>query len=116
MKKKPEIFLKHILGSIGDIEKYTKGISREKFSEDTQIQDAAIRKLEIIGEAVKNLPAALKRKHRNIPWEKIAGTRNILIHEYFGVDLKLVWRIIKKDLPELKNNISKILKDEELAS
>ncbi|MBU0999117.1 DUF86 domain-containing protein [Patescibacteria group bacterium] len=109
--KNPEIFLKHILESIGEIEKYTKKISRDKFFQTTQTQDAVVRRLEIIGEAVKNLPATFRNKYPDIPWKKIAGMRDVLIHEYFGVDLRLVWRIAKKDLPELKNNILKILKE-----
>lgn len=111
MKKDPRIFLKHISECIEVIEKYTKGISRDEFLEDIQAQDAIVRRLEIIGEATKNLPMAFRNKYPTVPWKKIAGTRDIIIHEYFGVDLKLVWRIVKKDLPKLKTQILKILKE-----
>lgn len=109
--KKPEIFLKHILESIDEIEKYTKEIARDEFFQTTQIQDAVVRRLEIIGEAVKNLPATFKNKYPDILWKKISGMRDVLIHEYFGVDLKLVWRVVKKNLPELKKKILKILEE-----
>jgi len=111
MKKKPEIFLKHILESIELIEKYTRKVSQDEFFHNIQIQDAIIRRLEIIGEATKNLPMAFRNKYPTIPWKKIAGMRDIIIHEYFGLDLKLVWKIVKKNLPELKVKILKILKE-----
>ena len=109
MKKDPKIFLKHILESISEIEKYTKDISEEKFSRSTQIQDAVVRRLEIIGEATKNIPIAIKEQYDFIPWKKIAGSRDVLIHDYFSVDLGSVWDTATKDIPELKQNIGKIL-------
>ena len=107
--KKPEIFLQHIFESICDIERYTKGLSASDFHLNTQVQDAVIRKLEITGEAVKNIPKFFKNKQSKIPWQKIAGTRDILIHEYFGVDLNLVWIVVKKELPKLKKEIVKLI-------
>lgn len=112
--KKPEFFLQHIFESIGDIERYTKDLKANDFYKNTQIQDAVIRKLEIIGEAVKNIPKVFKNKHPQIPWQKIAGTRDILIHEYFGVDLNLVWIVVKKELPKLKKEISNLIAIQEL--
>ncbi|MFC1612746.1 DUF86 domain-containing protein [Patescibacteria group bacterium] len=110
MKKDLNIFIEHILESITEIEKYTKNISCAKFLKTTQIQDAVIRRLEIIGEAVKNLPLSLKKQSPYIPWQKIAGLRDVLIHEYFGVDIDLVWKIIKKDLPKFKKEIIELTK------
>lgn len=109
MKKDPKIFLEHILESIAEIEKYIKNISQDKFLQTTQIQDSVVRRLEIIGEAVKNLPFSFRNKHPYISWRKVAGMRDVLIHEYFGVDLGLVWKIVKKDIPQLKKQISELL-------
>lgn len=109
MNKDPLIFIKHIQESINWVEKYTEGLSKDEFFNNIQVQDAVIRRLEIIGEAVKNLPENFKRKSSDIPWEKIAGLRNILIHEYFGIDIKLLWNLLEKDLPNLKNQINKLL-------
>ncbi len=108
-KKDPKIFLEHILESIGRIEDDLDGLSEEKFSRSKTIQDAVVRRLEIIGEAVRNLPDPFRKKHPKIPWKKIAGLRDILIHEYFGVDMELVWKISKKDIPKLKKQIKGFL-------
>ena len=111
MKKDPKIFIEHILESIGEIEKYTKNISKKRFFDSVMIQDAVVRRLEIIGEAVKNLPTSFKNRYPKIPWKKIAGTRDILIHEYFGVNVDLVWKIVNKNIPQLKKQISKLLEE-----
>jgi uncharacterized protein with HEPN domain len=108
-KKDPKIFLKHILESIGEIEKNTKSLSEDEFSTSITIQDAVVRRLEIIGEAVKNLPRSFRNKNTKIPWKEIAGMRDVLIHEYFGVNIDLVWKIAKKDIPKLKKQITELL-------
>lgn len=109
MKKGAKFFIRHILESMERIEEYTKEISKDDFVSSTQLQDAVVRRLEIIGEAVKNMPPKLKEEYLDIPWRQMAGMRDILIHGYFGVDLDLVWSVVKKDLPGLKQKISKIL-------
>ena len=111
MKKKPEIFLKHILDNINLIENSTKNLSREKFKLDRDIIDANVRRVEIIGEAVKNLPQEFKNKYPNLPWRDISGARDKIIHQYFGVNLNIVWDIFREDLPKLKRQITKILKE-----
>jgi len=109
--KNPEIFLRHILDSINEIENYTQDFDSKSFYKAKQTQDAVIRRLEIIGEAVKNLSKSFRDEHEHISWLKIAGIRDVLIHNYFGVDLILVWKIITKDLPTLKRQITDILKN-----
>ena len=112
MKKDPIIFVKHILESIKCIEKYAENLDKKHFVSNTLVQDAVIRRLEIIGEAAKNLPQNFKDKHKDIPWIDIADTRNKLIHHYFGIDLDITWDIIEKELPNLKEKIKDILKKE----
>lgn len=109
MNKDPQVFLKHILESINLIEDNLLELSEEDFLKNIPVQDAIIRRLEIIGEAVRNLPAEIKQSTPNIPWQDIADLRNKLIHEYFGVDARLVWNVIQNDLPPLKEQIQKLL-------
>lgn len=111
MKKNEKIFLAHVLESAEKIENFTKGISKETFENSDLIQDGVARRLEIIGEAVKNIPEDFKKKHPEVEWRKVAGTRDVLIHGYFGVDVNLVWDIAKHNIPELKAKIQKILKE-----
>jgi len=110
MKKNSKIFLTHILDSINLVEEYLKGKSKLDFLNSKQLQDSVIRRIEIIGEAIKNIPNDIKENYSQIPWKEITGMRDILIHQYFGVDLDLTWQVIDKDLPRLKRQISDIYK------
>jgi len=105
------VFLKHIRDAILRIEGYTKKISASRFSKETLIQDAVIRQVEIIGEATKRLSEHVRSQYNTIPWDDIAGMRNKLIHDYFGVDIEKVWLTVQKDIPDLKKQINKILKN-----
>lgn len=101
-------YLKHILEAIAKIERYTAE-GEEAFRSDDRTQDAVIRNFEVIGEAVRNLPEQLKAKYAGIPWRRIAGMRDKLIHQYFGVKLDVVWETVVKVLPEFKTQIAEIL-------
>ena len=107
MKKDIKIFLEHILESIKLIEEYVRDKKKSDFLKSKQLQDSVIRRIEIIREAVKNIPYDYKEKYTQIPWKQIIGMRDILIHQYFGIDLDLTWEVVKSDLPELKKNILK---------
>jgi uncharacterized protein with HEPN domain len=112
MKRDIMLFIDDIIENINLIIDSTKKFSKEEFSGNKDIQDATIRRLEIIGEAVKNIPDSFKEKFQKIKWKEVAGTRDILIHSYFKVDVDKVWEVIKKDIPELKKQIQEILNEE----
>ena len=111
MKRDVRILLGDILESITRIEEYTHGMDREGFFKDTQVQDAVIRRLEIIGEATKNIPDSFRDKYPDVPWRQMAGMRDVLIHGYFGVKLERVWQVVKKELPGLKAKILQLLEE-----
>jgi uncharacterized protein with HEPN domain len=94
-----------ILGAIGKIERYTDGLTFERFQADEKTIDAVVRNLEVIGEAVRHLMTSSDELPVAIPWADIAGMRNILVHEYFGVDLQIVWQTVSSDLPTLKREL-----------
>ena len=105
--KDDRVYLRHILEAIQDIEQYAS-VGRDAFMADKMRQDAVVRKLEV-GEAVKNLSENAKQGRPEIPWRQIAGMRDRLTHDYFGVDLVLVWATVEKDVPNLKAAVEQIL-------
>ncbi|HLD57308.1 MAG TPA: DUF86 domain-containing protein [archaeon] len=111
MNKDPLVFLNHITESIGKIESFSNNLSKQEFLKDELRQSAIIRQLEVIGEAVKNLPIDFINRYPSVPWGNIAGLRNKLIHHYFGVDLNLTFDVVKTKIPELKTEIKKILSE-----
>ena len=108
MKKDTMVFLGHILDSIELIESYSREKTELDLMNSIGLQDKIIRRIEIIGEAVKNLPPDLRRDYPEIPWRDMAGMRDIVVHQYFGVDLEAVWQAATVDFPELKVKILKI--------
>ncbi|MEM3387549.1 MAG: DUF86 domain-containing protein [Nitrososphaerales archaeon] len=102
-------YLKDIIDSINDIEDFTKNMNFEEFAKDKKTINAVVRGIEVIGEAAKHIPRSIRDKYPSIPWKKMAGMRDKMIHEYFGVDIKILWKTIKKDIPQLKPLIQNVL-------
>lgn len=108
-ERKPEFLLEDILDASEKIISYTKEMSIDNFRIDDKTIDAVIRNFEIIGEAVNRLPDEFKIQYSEINWKRIRGFRNRIAHDYFGIDLNIVWKIIENQLPELIKNIKKII-------
>lgn len=111
MSKDEKVLLNHVLDAIEHIDNYTEDMSREEFLEDEKTQDAVIRRIEIIGEAVKNMPEEFGEENEESLWEGAAGMRDILTHQYFSVDTEIVWNTVEKTVPELKENIKNMKED-----
>jgi len=90
---------------------YAKKLDEDKFSKDQKSQDAIVRRLEIIGEAVKHVPSNIKKKYDKVDWNKAAGMRNVLAHEYYGVDVKRVWKTVKRSIPQFKKELEVIISE-----
>jgi len=112
MKRDIGLFIDDILDSVQNIKDFTKNVNKEKFLNSRLIQSAVSRELEIIGEAVKNIPEEIRRKYPALPWKDIAGFRDILTHSYFGVSVDKIWNVIEKDLDELEKQIKKVQVEE----
>lgn len=102
-------YLADILTAITEIDDFTRGINYEEFTTDKKTINAVIRSLEVLGEATKHIPAPFRKKHPDIPWSKMAGLRDVLIHDYMGVDLMTVWKVVRERLPEVKEQIEKLV-------
>jgi len=109
MERDDSVYLRHILDAISRIEEYLHGIDEETFYQHYLVQDGVIRQLEIIGEATKRLSREVRVQCPNVPWQDIAGMRDKLIHDYFGVDLDAVWLTARNDVPTLKVEVSAML-------
>jgi len=110
-KRGDKEFVKDIKEAISRIENYTMQMDFSQFLKDIKTQDAVVRNIEIIGEAVKNLSKDLRKKHKEVQWKDVAGMRDKIIHFYFGIKWEIVWSVIKNNLPELKEKIETILKE-----
>ncbi len=111
-KRTDRDFLLDIQEAIRRISEYVAGMTYQTFLEDTKTQDAVIRNLEIIGEATKNLPKDLRERYPHVPWKGMASVRDRLIHHYFGVNLDIVWQIVKEELPKVASQLESILHEE----
>jgi len=110
MQRDDSVYIKHIRDAIFKIQSYTQKLSVAAFKKDSLSQDAVIRQIEIIGEATKRLSEKIRLENKDVPWDDIAGMRDKLIHDYFGVDIEKVWLTVQNDIPFLKKQISRILK------
>ena len=112
MAKRDEIlFLEEIYESIDLIGRYVSGLTEKEFEENIEKQDAVLRRIEIIGEAVKNLSNTTRTQYPDIPWKEMAGMREVVIHQYFGVTLGMIWRVATSDLILLRDRIKDIIDD-----
>lgn len=105
------VYLEDILAAIRKAATYTSGLTQAEFLQDDKTFDAVVRNLEVIGEAAKHLPAETRSNSSDIDWKKIAGLRDILIHEYFGIDGEIVWDIVQHKLPALETAVTRMLND-----
>ncbi len=113
MKRDNSVYLKHILDAIEQIEEYLIDTSKDQFYQTKLIQDGVIRQLEIIGEATRSLSDDLRYQYPEVPWSKIIGMRNRMAHQYFNINLTIVWEVAKGELPDLKAQIGDILHKEQ---
>lgn len=111
MARDEMLYLRHILDAINTVEEYLQGVSESQFSNTQLLQDGVIRQIEIVGEAVRHISKHIRKTYPEIPWQDVAGMRDKLIHDYFGVDIEKVWDTAPEDLPVLKEQVLGILKD-----
>lgn len=107
-----KIRIDDILKCIGKVQRFTKGYTFDDFQDDDKTIDSVLRNLEIIGEAARHVPAEVRAQHPDIPWTEMLTMRNIVIHEYHGVNLTIIWQTVKEDLPPLVSPLKRILKEE----
>ena len=111
MPRDSSVYLEDILGAIRKIHRYTHDLPQEAFAADDKTVDAVVRNLEVIGDAVKPVPADLRATQPGVEWQKIAGLRDILIHQYFGVDADILWDIVQTKLPTLESAVTALLRE-----
>lgn len=112
--KDDAVYVEHMLDAVETIETYTEDQTADTFRGNPLVQDAVIRQLEILGEAAKRLSSATRDQFDDVPWRDITGMRDKLIHGYFGVDVDVVWKTVREDVPELKHQLEQIVSDDRL--
>ena len=113
MSRDYRVYLEDILEAVSKIRQFTAGLTLATFSQDAKTLDAVVRNLEIVGEAVKHLTEDVRARYSGLDWKKIAGLRDILIHEYFGVNVEVIWDIVQHKLPDLEKATRALLASEE---
>jgi uncharacterized protein with HEPN domain len=110
MPRDSRVYLEDVLDAAAKIRSYVAGLGFASFQADGRTVDAVVRNLEIIGEAIKQLPEELRAIHPEVEWKKVAGLRDILIHHYFGIDVEIIWDVVQHKLPDLEAKVSQVLK------
>lgn len=113
MRRDYKLFIKDLLECINKIEDFVGEMSFDEFMKDEKTKSAVVREIEVMGEAVKNIPSSIRERYKDIPWNQMAKTRDKIIHFYFGVDYEIVWRVIRERLPEIKLSLEKMLEEME---
>ena len=117
MSKRPaDLLTEDMWEAVEKIERYVAGLSQKAFEADDKCVDAVVRNLEIVGEAANRLPDDFKATHPDIEWNKIVGLRHRIVHGYFGLDLEIVWQILRRDLPRFKTFLARIRQEEGTAA
>ena len=111
MKREIADYVSDILATAQELEEFTQGMDFASFAVDKKTVNAVIRSLEVMGEAAKRIPEGVRSKYPEIPWKRISGMRDKLIHEYSGVDLEILWAVIKQELPPLKPHLQRLARD-----
>lgn len=111
MPRDSKVYLQDILDAIEHIQQYTEGYTLQTLTADRRTLDAVIRNLEIIGEAARKLPERARAGHPEVDWRKIAGLRDVLVHEYFGIDEEIIWDVVQNKLPPLKTTTTGMLRE-----
>lgn len=101
--------------SLEKIERYTAGLTFERFAQDDRTVDAVVRNLEVIGEAARQIPSEVRERYPEVPWRRVIGLRNVVVHEYFAVDVEIVWTVVRQSLPELKEALRRMMAELEEA-
>lgn len=110
MPRDSRVYLEDMLAAAEKVARYAAGMTRAALADDPKTLDAILRNLEVIGEAAKNVPAAVRKTCPRIEWQKVAGLRDLLIHQYFGIDLDIIWDIVQNKVPRLTEDLREVQK------